>query len=345
MSRFKKVVVWLLSSLWLSQMMGCHGQGMNQPNVRVPAEWEPHAATWMQWPQNYEAALRPAFADIIAVVKDYELVHLIVNSESEKQDAQNYLMKNGLTQSNIVWHVFPTDNSWLRDNGPIYVTDGKRTWIQNWKFDAWGGNFGSEVTHRRDNVMPKNVANLLGSEIEDKQSYVLEKGNLEFNGKGVLVLNWDCQDDRNPGLTKTEHERILKQAFGVHKIIWAYGHHPEDGTTGHIDGIARFVNEGTLAITDTGLGTELDLADAAKREGLKVAWYSGDPNWLVGNGFVIAMADEDDVTNAQLKQQLKSFFPQRDVHLVDAEAIAESGGGIHCVTNDQPLLGFEHVEF
>ncbi|MCP4108973.1 MAG: agmatine deiminase family protein [Desulfobacteraceae bacterium] len=80
----------------------------------------------------------------------------------------------------------------------------------------------------------------LSMTVEDHQDYVLERGNLEFNGVDTLVLNWDCQDNRNPGMTKAEHEAILRKAFGVTKIIWAYGHDPEDGTTGHIDGTARF---------------------------------------------------------------------------------------------------------
>lgn len=341
MIELKKVLIWLLSSVWLSQMMGCHGQAMDTTNVRVAAEWEPHAATWMQWPRYYEAEMRPAFAEIIATVKVYETVNIVANSDDELEQAQIYLNKRGLSSTNIVWHTFATDNSWMRDNGPIYVTNGKNTWVQNWRFDAWGGNFGQEVTFSRDNMIPKKVAKHLQLELKDHQSYVLEKGNLEFNGKGVLVLNWDCQNQRNPGLSKEEHEAILKQAFGLNKIIWAYGYDPQDATTGHIDGIARFINATTLAITDTGWSTELDLAEAARQEGLNVVWYSGDPNWLVGNGFVVAAADSDGEVNQLLKEQLQQFFPQRDVHLINVDSIAESGGGIHCVTNDQPLIGFE----
>lgn len=339
MFKFKKALICLLSTVWLSQMMGCHGQAMDATNVRVPAEWEPHAATWMQWPRYYEAQLRPAFSEIIAVVKQYEPVHLIANSDEEKVEAQSYLQKRGLSQANIIWHTYPTDNSWMRDNGPIYVTDGKRTRVQNWHFDAWGGNFGAEVTSSRDNEIPRKVAKYLKMNTQDQQSYVLEKGNLEFNGKDVLVLNWDCQNQRNPGLSKEEHESILRRAFGVSKIIWAYGYDPEDLTTGHIDGIARFINANTLAITDTGFSTELDLATVAEREGLNVVWYDGDPNWLVGNGFIVAAADRDESVNQLLREQLQQFFPQRDVHLINVDAISESGGGIHCVTNDQPLVG------
>ncbi len=304
--------------------------------LRVPAEWEPHAATWMQWPGDWEAAMRPAFADIIDVVQDYEPVHLLTSTAAEKAEAEQFLAARGVPGANLTWHVIPVDNSWMRDNGPVYVTDGAETRIQDWRFDAWGGNFGSSVPYENDDLVPLRVAEYLGMAVEDHQDYVLERGNLEFNGAGTLVLNWDCQDDRNPGMTRVEHEAILAEAFGLTRIIWAFGHYPGDGTTGHIDGTARFVDRDTIAIADYGSPIELDLAVACQEAGLEVVWYPGDPNWLVGNGFVAAMSSGNVATDAELKAQLESLFPGRDVHMIDAGTIASAGGGIHCVTNDQP---------
>ncbi|KAA3663134.1 MAG: agmatine deiminase family protein [Chloroflexi bacterium] len=306
--------------------------------IRVPAEWEPHAATWMQWPKHYEANMRPAFANIIQVIQAYEPVHLLTNSEAEKAEAVQFLSQQGVSNTNITWHIVPVDNSWPRDNGPIYVTDGTETWIQNWKFDAWGSNFGKDVEFKNDNLVPIFIGNYLGLRVEDRQDYILEKGNLEVNGEGIAVLNWDCQDDRNPGMTQDEHEAILKEAFGLTKVIWAYGHDPADGTTGHIDGTARFIDTYTLTITDFGLKTEQDLAKAAEAAGLEVVWYPGSPNWLVGNGFVAAMGAGDAAFDAELKSLLESFFPDRDVYLLDAKTIETAGGGIHCVTNDMPAF-------
>ncbi len=303
--------------------------------IRVPAEWEPHAATWMQWPNQYESAMRPAFADIIDVVQDYEPVHLLTGSSSEETEARRFLATQGVPDTNVTWHVVLVDNAWLRDNGPIYVTDGADAWIQNWKFDAWGGNFGEDVGYRNDNRVPVQIAEYLGMTVEDHQDYVLEKGNLEFNGAGVLAVNWDCQDNRNPGMTKAEHEAILKEAFGVTRIIWAYGHDPEDATTGHIDGIARFINSDAIVVVDYGSESDTNFAAACEQAGLEVLRYPGDPNWLVGNGFVAAMGDGG-AADAALKSRIETFFPGRDVHMIDARTIAAAGGGIHCVTNDQP---------
>ena len=303
---------------------------------RVPAEWEPQAAVWMQWPGRYETALRPAFAEIIRSVQNHETVNLLAASETQRDAALTFLAKRGVSSRNIYWHVVPLDNAWMRDNGPVYLTDGETGWIQDWGFTAWDGSTGAG--YERDTRVPGHVGALLDLEVEDREDYVLERGNLEVNGAGVALLNWDCQDQRNPGLTREDHERILSEALGLTQIIWAYGHHPDDLTTGHIDGSARFINATTIAIADTGENTELRLAEDLERVGFKVEWYPGDVNWLVGDGYVVAMSELDAEVDADLKQRLTGYFPGRTVYLVDAWSIAGSGGGIHCVTNDQPVL-------
>ena len=309
-----------------------------EANVRVPAEWEPHAATWMQWPGPYETHMRPAFANIIQVIQAYETLHLLTRDQNSKAQAQSFLQSRGIPLNNIIWHTVPIENSWMRDNGPIYVTENGALKLQNWGFDAWGGNFGLNIPFEDDDDIPNYVGNYLNMPVEDHSNYILERGNFETNGEGLVVLNWDCQSHRNPQLSQAQHEQIIRQAFGANQILWAYGHVPEDLTTGHIDGICRFVSTNTLVISDTGANTELDLADDATELGLNVVWYPGDPNWLVGNGFIAAMASNNAAENQQMKQILEDVFPNRDVYMVNAASISESGGGIHCVTNDQPLL-------
>ncbi len=303
---------------------------------RVPAEWEPQAAIWMQWPGRYEKQMRPAFADIIQAVQKHESVHLLANSEKEQQAAAGFLMNRGVSVVNVTWHIVPIDNAWMRDNGPIYVTDGETLTIQNWAFTGWDGTTGA--TYRKDDRVPLRLGALLGMEVDDLTDYVLEKGNLEVNGAGIALLNWDCQDQRNPGLGREDHERILKEALGLTEIIWSYGHHPDDITTGHIDGSARFINPTTVALADTGEDTETRLAEDLQTLGFNVEWYPGDVNWLVGDGYIVAMSELDEDLDATFKQELRRYFPGREVYLVDAWSIADGGGGIHCVTNDQPEL-------
>jgi len=289
--------------------------------------------------------MRPAFAEIIGVIQQYEPVHLLTASASQQAAAEQLLEDHGVPLTNLTWHLIPTDSSWMRDNGPIYVTDGATTWVEDFRFDAWGGNFGGHIPYGNDDVVPGQVASYLGIECVQHPDYVLEKGNLEFNGVDTLVLNWDCQDDRNPGLTEAEHEQILTQTFGLTRVIWAYGHHPQDGTTGHIDGIARFVDADTIAIADSDWGADIEepLAAACEAAGLEVVRIDcpGEAdymNWLVGNGFVAAMAFGDTADDAAARAQLEALFPGRTVHMLDASTLWAAGGGIHCVTNDQPVL-------
>lgn len=320
-------------------LLACNEKNDNDtgptPDIRVPAEWEPHAATWIQWANEYEPPVLLSFANFIKVVQQYEPVHIIVIDETDRDETQQFLYSNGVTEDNITWHIMPIDNSWMRDNGPIYITNGTKTWIQNWKFDGWGGGFGP-APYTKDNLIPVKVAEYLEIEVVDKTSYVLEKGNVEVNGEGILAINWDCQDHRNPGLTKEQHEAILKEALGVTKFIWSYGHYPEDGTIGHIDGTARFINKNTIVVADFDSEIEDNFAQTCENEGLNVIRYQGSPNWLVGNGFVVAMGEAEN--NDNLKAQLQTFFPDRDIYMIDATAIANEGGGIHCVTNDQPVI-------
>ncbi len=305
-------------------------------NARVPAEWEPHGATWMQWALDWEASMRQPFADIVEIVKQYEPVHLIAISEAEKTEAIEFLANQRVTQDNITWHICDVDNSWMRDNGPIYVTDGEKTWIQNWKFDGWGTGFGN-IPCEYDNQIPVKVAEYLRVEVEDRQDFVLEKGNVEVNGNGILVINWDCQKDRNPNVPQAYQETVLKNALGVSKVIWAYGHYQGDETIGHIDGTARFIDENTIAISDYESDLENNLALSCRNAGLEVIMYPGDLNWLVGNGFVVAMG-KGNANDNPLKAELEELWPNRDIHVIDGSNIVGLGGGIHCVTNDQPVI-------
>jgi len=305
-------------------------------NRRVPAEWEEQEATWIQWPTKYETSLRAPMARVIKVVQEYEAVHILTSTEKEKAAAQTFLAKQGVEEKNVIWHIIAIDNSWMRDNGPIYVTDGSNTWIQNWAFTGWDGS--ADAEYDKDNLVPNEVAKYLNMEVEDLTDYVLEKGNLEVNGAGVALLNWDCQDQRNPGMTQAQHEKLLKEKLGLNKIIWAYGHFKGELTTGHIDGTARFVDEDTIIVIqyEEGYETGDNLAKACEKEGYEVIRVYGDVNYLIGNGFIVAGGYDNEAWNKESVEELQALYPNHDIHLIDVNDVWEAGGGIHCLTNDQP---------
>ena len=172
---------------------------------RVPAEWEPQAGVWLQWPGRWERSYESAFARISSVIVRYQPLHILYSSKAIKAGAEEAIKRVGTDpgHKNFRWHAIPYDSAWMRDNGPVYVQEGGKLEIQNWGFDAWGGAFGAGVPFRQDNEVPLAVADLAGLEAESIE-VVHERGNLEFNGVDTVLLNWSVLGDprRNKDYTK-----------------------------------------------------------------------------------------------------------------------------------------------
>ncbi len=339
--------------------------------IRIPAEWESHEATWMLWPGRYEAMYREEFAEIIKVLQGYEPVVIGYRNSKLKENALKVLHEHGVPLKNIRFEQILNDNAWMRDNGPVYAVGCGRQWIQDWVFDAWGESEWNNVPlpYETDNRIPRNVGILLDISVDIIGDYILEKGNLESNGAGTVILNWDCQNKRQPEWSKGRTEKRLKEKFGVKQVVWVPTSHPEEFTGGHIDGIARFINEDTVVIPKysdqalPGVSVFEDAAEAVKASGLKIirmdvpGTFNFDPkqpgesavdmdaiyvNWLVGNGVVIATGFGIPQWDASAKKALQGFFPNRDVHMITTPTIWYYGGGVHCVTNDQPAPSIIH---
>jgi agmatine deiminase len=318
---------------------------------RVPAEWEEQGGVWLQWPQSWESHFEPAFVEIVRHVGMHQEVHLLANDNGIQQGGEQALSAAGVDTANVSWHVVANDSAWMRDNGPRYVYEGDQLIVQNWAFDAWGGNFGPGIPFAADNAVPIAVADILGLPIEN-YDLVHERGDLEFNGEDTLIVSWSVLSDRNPGLTKTEADAIFVDAFGVDSVVYIEGFHPEDGTTGHVDGFSRFISADEVVVgqVEDPLSDPLmaglfdDVADqiSEQRPDLTLTRmpFPADTdymNWLVGNGYVISGAFGDADVDAAAKALIESYFPGRAVYMVDVTAMWADGGGIHCVTNDQPM--------
>ena len=227
--------------------------GERTSTTRVPAEWEPQEATWLQWPGRYEKAYETAFAKMTAVIVAYQKLHILHDSRAIRDQARAAISSVGgdPDHENIVWHAIANDNAWMRDNGPVYVIGDGEIRIQNWAFNAWGDAFGSGVLYQRDNKVPIKVGEYLNMSV-DNIDIVHERGNLEFNGVDTVLLNWSTLGDRNrnPGYTKAQAEADLKRHFGVTKVVFVEGVPEGDLTNGHIDGIARFINPTTVVVPD-----------------------------------------------------------------------------------------------
>lgn len=328
-------------------------------SLRVPAEWEQHDSTWMQWPKGEETSYRSNFAGIIGALQGYEEINLVVQSQSALNQARQFLQSRGVPLTNVNVHIMPYDWSWMRDNGAIWVeqtdSDGNRSHVvQDWGFDGWGGDGGPS---RNDDAVPCRVAAIEGVQCQSIP-VVIEKGTLEFNGRDTVITSWTVLHDRNPGMTRSQLETALKDNFGVSKVVWLEGASPYDLTDGHVDGIARFVNENTVVVGRYSDQSDPEAAlyeDAARRirdAGLNVVRmdipgyvrYRGEwlpanyLNYLVANGVVIGSSYGNAQFDNAARQQLQQLFPDRDIILTDTRELWLNGGAVHCVTNDQPLL-------
>ena len=333
---------------------------------RVPAEWEPQEAIWIQWPGYWEKDYEMTFAKITNIVSRYEKIHILYHSDPIYLDAQKALrdIEADPKNENIHWHKVANDNAWMRDNGPVYVLNDNGLRIQNWNFNAWGGAFGSDISFNLDNEVPDKVGAILNMPV-DNIDIVHERGNLEFNGLDTVILNWSTIGDpsRNLNYNKKQAELDLKKHFGVTNVIFIEGIPDGDLTKGHIDGIARFINLRTVVVVQCTTKSlcrpdskDAEIYDNAakiiKEAGFNVirepiegfvkynsqTFDTNYMNWLVGNGFVIVPGFGNPETDIPAKSRIESYFPNRDVHLIEMLSSWAAGGGVHCHTNDQPAF-------
>ena len=337
------------------------------PNRRVPAEWEPQAAIWLQWPGRWEKMYEPAFAQIAAIISRYQTLHILYDNDKVRNQARKKIKAAGGNpfDDNIVWHRIPINSAWMRDNGPVYIVEDGELRIQNWEFNAWGGAFGENIPYGRDNKVPDRVGAYLEMPV-DRVDIIHERGNLEFNGVDTVLLNWSTIGDpeRNPGYSREQAKQDLRHYFGTERVVFVEGVPRGDLTRGHIDGFARFISADTVVVSqctessrcrpgDGSTGSIYDrAAETIAAAGLNVirdpilgqvkyrdtVFDTNYLNWLVGNGFVITVGFDNAETDEAAKKRIEAYFPGRDVYVVEMLESWYYGGGVHCHTNDQPSL-------
>ncbi|HLW53139.1 MAG TPA: agmatine deiminase family protein [Candidatus Angelobacter sp.] len=230
---------------------------------RMPAEWEPHAATWIAWPHNRTDwpgkfdAIPWVYAEIIRYLIRSEKVHLIVRSAGERGQVRDVLERSSVGPKNIVFHTWPTNRCWMRDSGPIFVTRKNardRIALTNWRFNAWA----KYPNWKLDDQIPDRIADCLSVEQftpvfdgRDKPyRVVLEGGSIDVNGQGLMLTTEECLlskvQQRNPRLTRADLEQVFADYLGIKKVIWLGRGIVGDDTHGHVDDIARFVASNTI---------------------------------------------------------------------------------------------------
>jgi len=231
----------------------------------MPAEWEPHAATWLAWP-HHEAdwpgkmeAVRWVYGEMARKISPGETVRILVRHRAEEKLAASHLKRAGCDLKNVRFIVHPTNRGWMRDTGPIFVRkaeSGKRkaeTAIVHFHFNAWA----KDNHWRKDRKIPEMAAGLLRKKLFRAglggKPFILEGGGIEVNGRGTLITTEECYlhptiQVRNPGMTRAQYDETFKKYLGVKNPLWLLKGPAGDDTHGHIDDICRFVNRKTLVL-------------------------------------------------------------------------------------------------
>jgi agmatine deiminase len=335
---------------------------------RMPAEWEPHEATWLSWPHKEESwpgAFAPVagiFAEIARHLASSELVRINVADEDTASATRKLLEEAGVNLSSIHFHHFPTDDAWVRDHGPIYLLRDQppaERAIVDWGYNAWGGKY---PPFELDDQVPTRIAAESGERLF-LPGIVMEGGSLDVNGAGALMTTESCllNPNRNPQLNRNEIESYLREYLGVTEIIWLGDGIAGDDTDGHIDDLTRFVAVNTVVTAieedprDENYGPleanyeRLKQMAAEKRMRLVTIpmpgpVYFGEQrlpasyaNFYIANSVVLVPTYRHE-NDARALAILQELFPQRRVIGVDCTHLVWGLGAIHCVTQQQPAL-------
>ena len=330
-------------------------------NYSMPAEWEEHQRTFIEWPvkssmlypENYETVCA-GYAGIVNAVCEFEPVTLITNDDSLEEARR-------MCSSQAELLEIPHDDAWMRDNGPTFVhsTAGGLAGI-DWQFNAWGEK---HPDFHLDNMVAERLLNILGIPMYSS-NLLLEGGSIHSDGDGTLLTTEQCllNKNRNPYLTKTEIEDELRKCLGVKKIVWLAKGLSGDETDGHIDNTACFAPASRVLlqvcydINDLNYNSTIESRNILKRETNvlmrkfdiieieqpPLVKYKGKRltmsyiNFYIVNGGIIMPVFGVSKTDEAAAAILRETFPERKLVTLDIMNIITEGGGIHCITQQMP---------
>jgi len=333
----------------------------------MPAEWEPHAATWLSWPrregisfpESFDRVL-PSLRAMVEALIDSEQVSINVCNGAHEAEARSVL--RGLPMDRITFYRIATNEPWCRDHGPIFLTRNRdpKLAVVDWGYNAWGNKY---PPFDLDEVVPTRLAEMLKLPVFYPQM-ILEGGSIDVNGTGTLLTTESCllNKNRNPNLSRDEIEGRLRDYLGVHQILWLGEGIAGDDTDGHIDDLARFVSERSIVtvveknrddenyeplqqnlarLRDMKIGGRtvdiitLPMPTKIVRQGLRLpASYA---NFYVGSTCVLVPSFSDPSDEIALSV-LRECFPDRRVIGIDCRELIWGLGTFHCLTQQQPAV-------
>ena len=344
---------------------------------RMPAEWEPHAATWLSWPRREGISFPESFDRVIPALR--AMVEALVESEqvcinvfNGAHEAEARSVLRGLPIERITFYRIPTNEPWCRDHGPIFLRRDRgpksatgrirrgELAVVDWDYNAWGNKY---PPFDLDEVVPTRVAEILGVSVFYPRM-ILEGGSIDVNGAGALLTTESCllNKNRNPNLSRDEIEQRLRDFLSVRDILWLSDGIAGDDTDGHIDDLARFVSERTvvtvveedrddenyeplqenlarLSEMEIG-GHKLDLVTLPMPKKIVregLRLPASYANFYIANACVLVPTFAEPGDGTALSV-LRECFPARRVIGIDCRELIWGLGTFHCLTQQQPAV-------
>jgi agmatine deiminase len=343
---------------------------------RMPAEWGPHAATWIAWPherRDWPGKLAPipwVYGEVVRQLTRGERVRILVDDAAGERQAGRLLTRVGVNLGQVDFVRVPTDRSWTRDTCPLFVTSqAGEVAITNWRFNGWA----KYANHRRDDAVNDRLATRLRMrqwlptvEVAGKPwRVVLEGGAIDVNGAGTLLATEECLLDpvqaRNPGLSREGLEAILASHLGVRKVLWLGRGIAGDDTHGHVDDLCRFVDQTTVVIAEESDPVDANHAPLRENRERLQGMTTADgrrlrvvtlpmPSPLVFDGVrlpasyanfyignaVVLVPTFNDPNDRRALEILAGLFPTRSVVGIHAVDLVWGLGTLHCMTQQEP---------
>jgi len=344
-----------------------HAQGF-----RMPAEWEPHEATWLGWPHELTdwpgkfAPIPWAFAEIVRRLSPVERVYLLVENRATESRVRTILKKSGASLDVVDFFRVPTDRGWMRDSGPICVrNESGEVAYNHFVFNGWA----KYPNHKKDAAVVTKANQKLRHRVWQPQHkgcrVVLEGGSIDVNGRGSLLTTEECLlskvQERNPGFTKEDYAQVFREYFGVTNVLWLKNGIAGDDTHGHVDDLTRFVNPSTVVTIVEEDSNDRNYAPLQENLALlktmkdqdgrplrveilpmpKPVYFDGQrlpasyANFYIANKIVIVPTFNDSNDRVALNI-LASLFPGREVAGIACRDLVLGLGTLHCMTQQQP---------
>lgn len=328
--------------------------------MRMPAEWEKHSRTWVAFPhtgytlgetkEEVEAAHK-TWSNVANQASDFEPVSVVVHPQDLKT-AKQYL-------SNAIELVeIEIDDAWIRDSGPTFAIEGKELVAIDWVFNGWGAQ--QWAKYEQDALLASRIAKTIGVRTISSE-LTNEGGGIHVNGCDTVLLTETVQlgKERNPNWSREQVEKEIHEKLGTSKAVWLKRgltrDYEEFGTKGHVDIVACFTPDGRVMFHDqtnpshpdyevsqevrkTLEDSRLELVSIPAPETLKDAEGFVDYSYI--NHYVlndaVLLCSFDDKKDKEVQAMLRDIYPGREIRLVDARELFARGGGIHCITQQQP---------